>query len=680
MKNIFHTHYINIFVLALLASVAYLPGLSDFWVSDDIPNIVNNPAIQIDTLDSNNLMTAATANKSGPLGRPLSSLSFGLNYYFSGQQLDAGDFKITNLVIHISNGILVYLIALYLIKALKISINIKIPEKHFAIIVAAIWTLHPIQLTAVLYAVQRMTSLSALFVLAGLLIFVIGRMRLYENKAYATTLMYIGIGIGTLLGSLCKENALLLPYLALAIEITIFSKLTCGQQQKKAITFYALTAVIPAILAVIYLTIHPERIFAGYTVRDFTITERLMTESRVVLLYISYILFPAIQNLTLYHDTIEISRSLINPWTTLPALIIISSSAILSFWFRHKTPILTFSVLWFLTAHSMESTVFPLILMYEHRNYVASFSIIFAACYYGLAILNHLINTPIIKTCAPILVVLCMTALTHVRSEIWSDSSTLSYFNVKNSPNSAQAHASRAIYLLEHGDKQEAYKHLSTSSRLNQSDTSSPMAMLQLLTTFRLLTAEGKLETQATQKTPQNYHAPLVLNIDYMTKLHNIIDNEIRHRLINQQLSIPTTLALRSSTDCAVKGLAAQCLAIIDEIYDWLEIALQKETLPDRQRPILFASRARIHAYQGRIKLAIDDLDTAYQEQPKDIYLLIDKLTLLITLHDWDNTRALIDKIKNHPHIERHHHLALDKATRLYELEKSQIQGLANAE
>ena len=322
MKNIFHTHYINIFVLALLASVAYLPGLSDFWVSDDIPNIVNNPAIQIDTLDSNNLMTAATANKSGPLGRPLSSLSFGLNYYFSGQQLDAGDFKITNLVIHISNGILVYLIALYLIKALKISINIKIPEKHFAIIVAAIWTLHPIQLTAVLYAVQRMTSLSALFVLAGLLIFVIGRMRLYENKAYATTLMYIGIGIGTLLGSLCKENALLLPYLALAIEITIFSKLTCGQQQKKAITFYALTAVIPAILAVIYLTIHPERIFAGYTVRDFTITERLMTESRVVLLYISYILFPAIQNLTLYHDTIEISRSLINPWTTLPALII----------------------------------------------------------------------------------------------------------------------------------------------------------------------------------------------------------------------------------------------------------------------------------------------------------------------------------------------------------------------
>ena len=253
-------HYYNILILVILTSLAYLPGLSDFWVSDDIPNIVSNPALKINTLDGDSLLTAATANDSGPLKRPLASLSFGLNYYFSGKQLNAQHFKTTNLAIHIFNGILVYLVAFYLIKILNSSTKITLPEKSLALVVAAVWALHPIQLTAVLYVVQRMTSMSALFVLAGLLVFIMGRIRLTEQKPYAVAQMYIGIGLGTLLGALCKENALLLPYLALVIEITILSNLSNNnqRQRKQIIVFYSLSTALPAVLGLIYLASLPE--------------------------------------------------------------------------------------------------------------------------------------------------------------------------------------------------------------------------------------------------------------------------------------------------------------------------------------------------------------------------------------------------------------------------------------
>ncbi len=627
-------------------------------LSDDIPNIANNHAIQIETLDSNSLLTAASANDSGPLKRPLSSLSFGLNYYYSGKQLDASDFKITNLAIHIINGILIYIIALYLIKALNIPARITLPEKPLALFIAAAWALHPIQLTAVLYIVQRMASMSALFALAGLLVFIIGRIRFTEKKPYAAAQMYIGIGLGTLLGALCKENALLLPYLALVIEISILSNLSLtNQKQKKQLTiFYSLTAGIPAILALLFLSMNPGIIFNGYSFRDFTLSERVMTESRILMLYIVQILYPAIQNLTLHHDNIEISRSLLQPWTTLVACLSIIASVVLSLRFRKKQPILAFAILWFLAAHAMESSILPLVLMYEHRNYLASFGIIFAAGYYIYILINQLSNKPLITTGTPIMIIICLTALTHVRSNIWSSPETLTYFDVKNHPDSAQAHSSRAKHLLQsHGDILEIYEHLRASSKLNPSDPTSLMTMQQLLAALKSQITNGEWINNPTTNQPSSYDDKPIINSIYIDKLAQHINQETNARLKHQKISAATAMALKSSSECAVKSQAPQCLAVINEIQEWLDSALQNQSLPGNQRPIIYAARAWINAYKGDIDLAYNDLDAAYQEQPQEVYLLIEKLTLHITLQEREKADLLIQKIESHPSLSLHH-------------------------
>ncbi len=99
-------------LLATLALVvlAYLPGLRGPFVFDDYPNILNNPAVAVTELSPQALRAAALSNTSGPLGRPLAALSFGIDHYRAGVFHPLA-FKLSNLAIHLLNVLLVYALA-----------------------------------------------------------------------------------------------------------------------------------------------------------------------------------------------------------------------------------------------------------------------------------------------------------------------------------------------------------------------------------------------------------------------------------------------------------------------------------------------------------------------------------------------------------------------------------------
>ena len=161
--------------LLALVMLAYLPGLRGPFVFDDYPNIVNNPTVAVTTLTAQNLYTAASSNTSGPLGRPLAALSFALDHYRAGGFYPLA-FKLTNLAIHLLNVLLVYALVGRVARRLGAGEG----SAAVALFTALLWGLHPLQLTSVLYVVQRMTSLSALWVLAGGWLWLVGRQRLAE--------------------------------------------------------------------------------------------------------------------------------------------------------------------------------------------------------------------------------------------------------------------------------------------------------------------------------------------------------------------------------------------------------------------------------------------------------------------------------------------------------------------
>ena len=164
-------------VLAVAVLGIYSPGLEGPFVLDDHPNIVDNRLIAVDQLRD---AAFSLGNRPYP-HRGLARLSFALNYYFAGGEFDRFAFKATNVAIHVLNGLLVYWLSVLLlrryaggVRPASADAGWSAMQSYLPLVVAALWLLHPIQLTSVLYVVQRMTSMAAFFVLLGLVVFVSG--------------------------------------------------------------------------------------------------------------------------------------------------------------------------------------------------------------------------------------------------------------------------------------------------------------------------------------------------------------------------------------------------------------------------------------------------------------------------------------------------------------------------
>ncbi|MGH8146218.1 MAG: tetratricopeptide repeat protein [Rhodanobacteraceae bacterium] len=217
--------------IAVIATAAvYWPGLTGGWVFDDYPNIVDNAAIHI-TPGHSTLVAWVNAALSSPasfLHRPLASITFALNWYAGGG--DPWPFKLTNVLIHLLNGVLLFCVLRELLRLrawMRNAPTLDDPAAtRLALVVTAGWLLLPINLMAVLYVVQRMESLCQVFVLGGLWAYLVGRRQMLTADTLAQevrgfSLATLGIVLGTVLGLTSKETAVLLPVFAFLVEAIV---------------------------------------------------------------------------------------------------------------------------------------------------------------------------------------------------------------------------------------------------------------------------------------------------------------------------------------------------------------------------------------------------------------------------------------------------------------------------
>lgn len=358
-------------VVAVLIAALYQPGMGGGFFFDDDVNIVLVESLQVDELTIPALQAAGKSGVAGPAGRPIAQLSFALNYYFSG--FDPFAFKATNLAIHLIAGGLVFLIARQLLLTPLI-----------AGLAAMLWLLHPIQVTSVLYVVQRMTSLSALFLLAGFLLHMVGRER---DGRTGALLLLIGWGLFWPLSFLSKESGVLFPLFVLAWEL-IIRRNTCDRLDRFARVLAAAAGIGGAAVLLYALLPVGQWLWAGYQMRGFSLLERLLTEGRVLWFYLGQIVFPRFEAFGLYHDDIALSTDFLTPWTTLPAWLGLFGMVWLAWWARRRAPLVSFGIVWFLVGHSLESTVLPLEIAHEHRNYLPSIGIVLVGAWTVMRLLE----------------------------------------------------------------------------------------------------------------------------------------------------------------------------------------------------------------------------------------------------------------------------------------------------
>lgn len=403
LKNWSWTKWCLFLIGCGITFAVYWPGLNGGFLFDDYPNIVDNKGVQPPDATLASLVGAALSSPSSDFKRPLASLTFALNFLAAG--LDPYWMKLTNLVIHLLNGLLVFLLTRNLIGLAKP--HVSKDQAHRNLIAASLatgWMLLPINLTCVLYVVQRMESLANLFVLLGLLGYVRGRYLMLTETSDDTAasnasgwkgfwLCAISITVPTAVGLLAKETAAMLPLYALTIEWALLGFRNIGftasvetqprhmeldnRRDWRLVGLFMLTLVLPLLAGLAWLLpslFRPE----NWATRNFTMGTRLLSEARVVVDYILWTLLPTPNALSFYHDDFVVSKGLLSPWTTFVCIAVLTSLVAIMAWLRPRHPLAALGIAFFLGCQLLTATVLPLELVYEHRNYFASFGVLLA--------------------------------------------------------------------------------------------------------------------------------------------------------------------------------------------------------------------------------------------------------------------------------------------------------------
>jgi hypothetical protein len=433
-----------IVLAALLAATwfAYRFGLTSGWFLDDYGNIVNNGALALSNLSFSTLWHAVWSFNAGPLGRPISLATFAIERYFYG--LNPYVFKTTNLALHLVTTILIagFTRSLLGVWRTRFAPDIKASRVEWiALAIAAVWALHPVNLTPILYAVQRETILGNLFMVAGLWSYVAIRRRLATR--WSTVALLIAVtAVFTALAALSKEIGVLLPLLVLLVEFFILGfRDHDGMRAKKLWLFYLLILIVPAIIGfwwAIPKIVNPY----AYVSRAFTLGERVLTEGRVVIFYLGLVVVPRLSAMGLYHDDFSISTGLLSPPTTLLSFLLIVVLFATAWWLRKRRPLVALGIVWFFAAQVLESTVWPLEIAFEQRIYLADWGIILAV--FALLILPlRRLQWRQIGIAACILAIVALGLATTQRAWHWRNNLALAKVLAHNHPDSP-----RSTYLL----------------------------------------------------------------------------------------------------------------------------------------------------------------------------------------------------------------------------------------
>lgn len=418
----------------------YWTGLLGPFLFDDIPNIVQPFSAWLK--GSVDWREIVFDNRSGPLGRPLAMLSFLANAATTG--LAAWPFKATNLAIHLACGGLIYALVWRLLRRDHI---LQVHAQYAALAVAALWLLHPMQVSTVLYVVQRMAQLSALFTLLALLAYVLGRTRLEQGHIRKAWLyLYVVLPCATLAAIFSKENGALVPLLCAVIELGYFRPPSGAVRPNAVKLFYLLFLLLPGAYVLYAYGLHPQRLISGYQGRLFTLGERLLSEPRALMDYMGALLLPRGPALGIFTDDFVVSRGWLNPPSTLLAIIGMVALIAAAWWSRTRIPAFFTGIGLYLAGHAMESTVFPLELYFEHRNYLPSAGFFLAIVGLARWALPHALKHSdhparlrrILGASVATLLVLLGLA-TFARASVWSSPMLLAEQSAQQHPNSVRA-------------------------------------------------------------------------------------------------------------------------------------------------------------------------------------------------------------------------------------------------
>jgi hypothetical protein len=494
-----------------------------------------------------NYLNVILSNESGPLGRSVSMMTFAVNHWVRGS-ISAVDLKITNLFIHLTNALLLYLLLVLLLK-----------EKYFsehgnmlAFAITLCWLFSPINTSVLFYAVQRMAMLSTLFVLAGCLLYV--RMRLFplrgSHKKIISSLLIL---ICWMLATLSKENGILLPVFILVIELCFFDELHLiikNISRNKAAAYL----MGSSLLIIFMVSIINYKGYFNYSYVDFNLLDRLFTQPVVLIDYIYRLFLPFNMDIGLISDDVLIMTTFWNLETIISSLVLTSIVAVCLYsLIKDKYRYLSFGLLFYLCGHLIESTVFPLEMYFSHRNYLPSVGLYSFLCLFIDKCFYYIGMSRLYIPLFAIYVSLFMF-FSYERSKVWNSEERIALNAYYYHPLSVRANMEMVELLKGKGKIEEAF------------EINNKMFKSKSYDVFRPIIQRLYLYCWAGKRLPEYEYTKFSENIE-------------RHHVIETSNALQNLLDIVHDTNCT----GVDFVMISKDLSEWIDDKIQLNTYSSEQ-------------------------------------------------------------------------------------------------
>lgn len=663
LSRCYQNPWVAIIFISGLTTLVYLNTLEVPFQYDDSTTIVSNPAVHLQQLSFSEIKKVLHSN------RPVSYLSFAVNYYWGEYQVIG--YHLVNLAIHALTAFAVYL---FFLGTLGPS------SKGIALLASMLWAVHPVQTQSVTYITQRMTSLATLFFMWSLVLYITARFFGGWKRAcaYGISLLSALLAIGS------KEMTAIIPIVILLYEyyfISRFSTAAMVRNWKYWVPFLiALLAIVGVYTWVFTMggSFSVERfkdlITAEYIRKNYTFTERALTEFRVLIFYISLLVLPLPSRLNIYHD-FSVSTSLLTPITTLMSLVAVSALMVLALKRAKSDPLVSFGILWFLITLVIESFVFQLDLIFEHRLYLPSvgFFLILGRIFQK-ALGSDVQTSPRELRMSVISLGILILGLYSVgtiqRNAVWQDEVKLWADTVQKSPDHPQAHHGLGVAYLRGHQLDPAIQEFEKALRLDPGNFLYRVHLGQALEQVGQLDRAVALFEEAIRSDPASAGALYYLGRVYykQNKLERAEAALKRSIGLNPDWAPPYDLLgilYQKKEDWQKAALIYERLLqlIAAKGFDPSSLERHSLSLPKMtsDKPVVHYHLAKVYENLGRYDEAISQYQAALQDLPSLVPVRLDLARLFVIQRKLSFAREQYERIleEDDSIVEAHFNLAV---------------------
>ncbi len=465
-------HLIALLIIIIWGIILYSNSLNVPYQFDSLSFVESNPFIK-------NIRNLSAIINYAPQ-RWVTYLTFAINYSINVKNVFS--FHLFNLIIHLSNAILIYFLMNILLNLVRVkSEKIEQSKKIIPFLVSLLFVVHPLHIESITYIYQRFTPLVTFFYLASLIFYIRFRRLSFtlnddptidkiDDKPDKTTkkkskkkkgkkksskppvkkpekstktphhqtkgyIYYLLCLTSLVLGMYSKEIMFSAPIMIILIEIYFFDGFKNGfiKRWKSFIPILLTFLVIPLTYIFWVKGMGFSNIDLNNISRDTYGYSRfiyLSTQFNVLMRYLRLFFIPT--GLNLDYD-FPISKTPFEYPTFLHLLILIGLFIIgIRLYKKHR--LISFGIIWFFITISITSSIIPIKdVIFEHRTYLPSIGFFITTI-----LLIYLICPTRLTNKIPLLIIivcLIFSVLTYKRNELWRDPIKLWSDVVKKSPN-----------------------------------------------------------------------------------------------------------------------------------------------------------------------------------------------------------------------------------------------------